>query len=478
MRPVTTSGTEAGGAGAPRPSFDLLRYFTGGSLAVLLAVFLAFSSASSWLVHQAFVSVAKDQADSIVEDLVVLARERGYDRDRWGTPPPDVLRDAVAAELTNFTLSEFRLFALDGTELQRFASGSAAPAPLWQEGFREAAEGRIALRRLEAAPWPLAMLGLGALGEAEVATPVREAGRVVGVATVRRTVAPALGVELRVVPWLVALAGLATLTSFGLLWFLIRRADRLIRAQGETIERAQRELLQRNAELVALHRRKDEVLAVCSHDLRSPLLAVHAGCKLLLRGAPETGDAAEILHENLRSAETVIHLVDSLLDLARIEAGVDAPHRAPLDLAALAEEAAAGARRYAATRGVAIELERGDGGPALVEADRLMLLRVVNNLLSNAIKHAPAGSAVRLATRREEHRVALAVIDRGPGIAPEQAERLFERFSPLARDKRSRDEGTGLGLSIARQLVELHGGTIRVRSAPGEGAAFEVLLPA
>ena len=128
--------------------------------------------------------------------------------------------------------------------------------------------------------------------------------------------------------------------------------------------------------------------------------------------------------------------------------------------------------------GLGIELERGDGGPALVEADRLMLLRVVNNLLSNAIKHAPAGSAVRLATRREEHRVALAVIDRGPGIAPEQAERLFERFSPLARDKHSRDEGTGLGLSIARQLVELHGGTIRVRSAPGEGAAFEVLLPA
>jgi signal transduction histidine kinase len=107
-----------------------------------------------------------------------------------------------------------------------------------------------------------------------------------------------------------------------------------------------------------------------------------------------------------------------------------------------------------------------------------MLLRVVNNLLSNAIKHSPAGSAVTLATRREGGQVVLSVIDRGPGIGPEQALGLFERFSPRAQDKRTREEGTGLGLSIARQLVQLHGGTISVRSAPGEGATFEVLLPA
>ena len=478
MRPATGSGSSAADVEAPRLSFNLLRYFTGASLAILLAIFGGFSASTAWLVHEAFVSVAKDQADSIAEDLVILCREEGYPHTAWSTPPPEPLRAAILAEMENFSLSDFRLLALDGTVLQRFALPGAPPFRPWREGFLEAAAGRVALRRVRAAPWPLALFGLGSLAGSEFATPVREEGRIVAVAAVHREFAPALGVAQRVVPWLVVLAGLAALAAFAALYLLVRRADRLIRCQAEAIGRAQRELEQRNTELLALHRRKDEVLAVCSHDLRSPLLSVHAGCKLLLREAPEDGAAAEILHENLRSAETVIHLVDSLLDLARIEAGVDAPRLAPVDLAALAQEAAAAARRFAATRGITVGVEGCSDGPTIVEADRLMLLRVVNNLLSNAIKHAPPGSVVTLATRREGAQAALSVIDRGPGIGPEQAEHLFERFSPLARDKRTREEGTGLGLSIARQLVELHGGTIRVRSVPGEGAVFEVLLPA
>jgi signal transduction histidine kinase len=478
MRPATSAGPADAGDGVPQLSFDLLRYFTGASLAILLAIFVGFSASTAWLVHEAFVSVAKDQADSIVEDLVILCREQGYPRAAWNTPPLAPLRAEILAEMENFGLSDLQLLALDGTVLQRFAlPGAPSPRP-WREGFAEAAAGRVALRRVTPAPWHLALLGLGSLAGSEFATPVREEGRVVAVAAVHREFTPALGLAQRVVPWLVLIAGLAALAAFAALYVLVRRADRLIRSQAEAIGSAQHELERRNAELIELHRRKDEVLAVCSHDLRSPLLAVHAGCKLLLREAAENGSAAEILHENLRSAETVIHLVDSLLDLARIEAGVDAPRLAPVDLATLAEEAAADARRYAATRGVTVTVEGCTEGPVIVAADRLMLLRVVNNLLSNAIKHTPAGSAVTLATRRERGRAALSVTDRGPGIGAEQADRLFERFSPLARDKRTRAEGTGLGLSIARQLVQLHGGTISVRSAPGEGATFEVLLPA
>ena len=478
MRPATGTGSSATHTGSPRRSFNLLRYFTGASLAILLAIFVGVSASSAWLVHEAFVSVAKDQADSIAEDLVILCREEGYPRAAWSTPPPAPLRAAILAEMENFGLSDLHLLALDGTVLQRFALPGAPPFRPWREGFVEAAAGRVALRPTTAAPWYLALLGLSSLAGSEFATPVREEGRVVAVAAVLREFAPALGVAQRVVPWLVVLAGLAALVAFVALHLLVRRADRLIRCQAEEIGRAQSELEQRNAELSALGRRKDEVLAVCSHDLRSPLLSVHAGCKLLLRETPQDTTAAEILHENLRSAETVIHLVDSLLDLARIEAGVDAPRLAPVDLAALAQEAAAGARRYAATRGVTVAVEGTSDGPPIVRADRMMLLRVVNNLLSNAIKHAPAESVVTLATRREGAQAALSVIDHGPGLRPEQTVQLFEPFSALARDKQTREEGTGLGLSIARQLVELHGGAISVRSAPGEGATFEVLLPA
>ncbi|MCU0253339.1 MAG: HAMP domain-containing histidine kinase [Acidobacteria bacterium] len=478
MRSPRSAEPVHGGAESPRRSFNLLRYFTGASLAILLGIFVGFSASSAWLVHEAFVSVAKDQADSIVEDIVSLCHEQGYPRSAWHSPPPEPLREAILAEMQNFNLSDVRLLALDGTLLQRFSLPGAPPFGEWREGILEARAGRVALRRVTPASWRVALLGLGSLAGSEFATPVREEGRVVAVAAVRREFTSALGLAQRVVPWLVVLAALAALAAFAALYLLVRRADQLIRSQAAAIECARRELERRNAELVALHRRKDEVLAVCSHDLRSPLLAVHAGCRLLLHDTPENGAAAEILHENLRSAETVIHLVDSLLDLARIEAGVDAPRLEPVDLAALAQEAASGARRYAASRDVALALEERSGRPPVVAADRMMLLRVVNNLLSNAIKHAPPGSVVTLATRREEGAIALAVSDRGPGIGPEQATRLFERFSPLARDRRTREEGTGLGLSIARQLVELHGGTIHVHSVPGQGATFEVLLPA
>jgi signal transduction histidine kinase len=481
-RPAATPFASSGpGADAPGLSFNLLRYFTGASLAIMLAVFLALSASGAWLVHEAFVSVAKDQADSIVEDLVLLCHEGGYPRGAWGGPPPAGLREEILAEMENFGLTDVRLLALDGTPLQRFALPGARPPAPWHEGFEEAAAGRIALRRAGSAPWPLAIFGLGSLGGSELCIPVRENGRVVAVADVRRDFTPALGLSQRVVPWLVILAGVAALLAFGALWLLVRRADHLIRVQTQANERAQAEVARRNVELVELHRRKDEFLAVCSHDLRSPLLSVHAGCKLLLRESPRAGGAtAEILHENLRSAETVIHLVDSLLDLARIEAGVETPRLAPIDLAALAREAVAGARSYAATRGVVLELEgqegKGSEGP-VVRGDRLMLLRVVNNLLSNAIKHAPAASAVTVAARSRDETAVRSVTDRGPGIEPDRIHLLFERFSPLARDKATREEGTGLGLSIVRQLVELHGGTIRVQSRPGQGATFEVVLP-
>lgn len=466
----------------PRLSFDLQRFFTGASLVVFALIFLALSASAASLVHATLVNIAKDQADSVVEDIVVLCRVHGFSPTDWKGPMPPVLRTEILAEMDNFGFTELALHAPDGRELHRLSLEEGLPPFSWSEGLLEATDGEIALRITESTPWPLAMFGLGSLGEADLAVPIREEGRVAGVAMIHRASAPVLGLAHRVIPWLILLAGLASLGAFGALWLLVRRAANTIGAQADAIDRAQAELEQRNAQLVALHRQKDEFLAVCSHDLRSPILSVHAGCKLLLRDTPEAASSArEILSENVRSTERVIRLVDNLLDLARIEAGIESPQLEAIDVPELARESVRAAKNLADARGVRLVFIPREGAPPPpLHADRMMLLRVLSNLLSNAIKHSPPGEAVAMSVgwqAEEGPGIVIAVSDHGPGISPEKLPLLFQPFSVLSRHSRTREDGTGLGLSIAHRLVALHGGTIRVDSTPGEGARFEVVLP-
>lgn len=482
MQPRTGQpSSDRADGGGPRLSFDLQRFFTGASVLVFVLAFLVFSVSVVTLVDATLVSIAKDQTDSIVEDIAILCRAHGFPPHAWHGEMPAALRAEILAEMENFGLTELVLHALDGRELQRLSLGGLDPSFSWPDGVRQAASGRIALRSSVAVPWHLAMLGLGPVGEADVAVPIRDEGRVTSIAVVHRASAPVLGMAHRVIPWLVLLAALTSLAAFASLWLLVRRAARIIRSQTDAIDQAQRELANQNAQLVELHRRKDEFLAVCSHDLRSPVLAVHAGCQLLLHDTPAGAThAREILVENLRRSEGVIRLVDNLLDLARIEAGVETPQLEVVDLRELVRESVCESRREAAPRDVRIELaEKADADLRPIHGDRMMLQRVLGNLLSNAIKHSPPGAAVTVTIAGGTGGVTrVSVADRGPGIRPEKIPLLFQPFSALARESRTRDAGTGLGLSIARRLVALHGGTIQVESEPGRGATFEIVLPA
>jgi two-component system OmpR family sensor kinase len=174
-------------------------------------------------------------------------------------------------------------------------------------------------------------------------------------------------------------------------------------------------------------------------------------------------------------------LVEDLLLLARLDQQRPLD-RDPVDLLALAADAVNDARAVAPDRRIELVLGDGDGGSALVVlGDDQRLRQVLANLVNNALSHTPAGSPVevRVGTADLDGRpgAAVEVVDHGPGLTPEETERVFERFFRADPARTSAAGGTGLGLSIVAALVAVHGGTVQVDSVPGRGARFRVVLP-
>ena len=166
-------------------------------------------------------------------------------------------------------------------------------------------------------------------------------------------------------------------------------------------------------------------------------------------------------------------LVDDLLLLARLDQGRPLERR-PVDLARVAADAVADARAVEPER--SITLEAAAAG-AVVLGDELRLRQVAANLLANACRHTPATAAVRVGVRRDNGSVVLEVADDGPGLSPEDAAKVFERFYRAAPVRNRNQGGTGLGLSIVAAVAEAHGGRANVESVPGQGARFWVELP-
>jgi len=216
------------------------------------------------------------------------------------------------------------------------------------------------------------------------------------------------------------------------------------------------------------------LLADVCHELRTPLTSIRSFAEIL-RDSPDL-DAAQrrqFLDIIARESERLTRLITDLLDLARMEAD-ELPWRfAPVALAAVLRDAAAATAPLFAARGVALTLElAGNLPPLRADADRIM--QVAINLLANAAKFAPEGSGrVRLSLLGVTAGQAFAVTDNGPGISPADQAMIFERFRQAGQAA-----GSGLGLPISRAIVAGHGGTLSLRSAPGEGAAFRVVLPA
>ena len=233
----------------------------------------------------------------------------------------------------------------------------------------------------------------------------------------------------------------------------------LARADGEARAQGSQERLRRFA-------------ADASHELRTPLTSVRGLAEYGLQQG-EAADRAELLRLMgliAREAGRMGALVDDLLLLARFDAGRPLDRR-PVDLASVAAEAVQQARLVAPGRPVTLAAAE----PVIVPADAGRLRQIIDNLIGNALQHTPPDSPVTVTVTSESGRGLLTVADRGPGLTPEQASRVFDRF--YRADAARTRGGAGLGLAIAASLAAAHGGELTVDTQPGCGAAFQLRLP-
>jgi signal transduction histidine kinase len=285
----------------------------------------------------------------------------------------------------------------------------------------------------------------------------------------RRTDAVALAIGSSTLSGLVLLRLTGLVRSFARL----RSDERAARAEAQS---ARRQLLVQNEQLREADRLKDEFVALISHDLRTPLTSIIGYLELILDDDNLTEEQRDFLGVADRNADRLLHLVNDLLFVARFEAGQLDLHPTELDLAAVVRQSVDEAEPRAAAGGIALTCDAG--AVSAVQADRGRMFQLVDNLVSNAIKFTPAGGDVRISVTPVNGVVRLEVADTGIGIAPQEQHRLFDRFFRASTASEHQIPGTGLGLYITRAIVEAHGGSIAVRSDPGEGTSFSVELPA
>jgi signal transduction histidine kinase len=230
------------------------------------------------------------------------------------------------------------------------------------------------------------------------------------------------------------------------------------------------------AAILDANRRKDEFLALLSHELRNPLAPILTAAQLMeLRGDVATPYEREVI---VRQAEHLVRLVDDLLDVSRVASGKVALAKKPLELATVVAKAVEATGLLLEQRHQQLDLSVPPGG-LLVDADEVRLTQVVSNLLSNAARYTPPGGRVEVLGRREQDEVVLQVRDDGIGIDAALQPHIFEMFMQGPRGDDRSERGLGLGLSLVRTLTMLHGGTVGVHSAGrDQGSEFTVRLPA
>jgi len=218
----------------------------------------------------------------------------------------------------------------------------------------------------------------------------------------------------------------------------------------------------------------EDVLALVAHELRTPAAAVAAAAAALREGWRDLDDERRdslltlLSHEAARLAALVRELVE-----ASPGGNAFACRFAEVDVAELAREAAAAVELGLGRECVRVAVE---GKPAQARGDRQRLVQVLENLIENSVRYAPRLSAVEVAVYGEAGRVCVDVRDDGRGVALEEQEAIFRPFVRGSAERRQ--AGQGLGLFVARSIAEAHGGELRLRSAPGEGATFTLVLPA
>ena len=290
-----------------------------------------------------------------------------------------------------------------------------------------------------------------------------------------------------------AALGLAGAASVLLAWTLTRRLRRLARGAAavagggaqrleplsgrDEIAELSRAFATMTDELARRNRYNREFVSTTLHELKAPLTAIRGAAEILQHGAGERPDAREkFLASILHQSDRMTRLVEELNLLTRVDAEAAAAPREAVDVCALL-------RGVVERAELAFEPPRArlvadvPAEPLVVTAHAAQLEQVVINLLDNAFRYTPEAGEVRLSAHAAGDRVVVEVADNGPGIAPSNLPKIFDRFFTTEPKGLRREYGSGLGLAIAKAIVEGHGGAISAASEPGRGAVFSVSLP-
>jgi two-component system sensor histidine kinase CreC len=281
--------------------------------------------------------------------------------------------------------------------------------------------------------------------------------------------------------------GVAALLGFAVSYLLTRPIDRLERyadgiGMGEhppfpklgSTEIAGLGLaLRRMQEALEGRQYAEEYVQTLTHELKSPLSAIRGAAELLQEKMPPQEQARFIA--NIRGeAERIAHIVDRMLELARLENRREKPEMESVDLNAMVRTVAESHEPLLTAKSLRMEAAVPDG--LTIAGNPFLLHQALENLVQNAIEFSPAGGTVRVTGIEDRDRVTISVADEGPGIPDYALDRIFERFYSLGRPDTGR-KSTGLGLNFVREVAKSHGGTIRVGNRPEGGALAELTLP-
>ncbi len=231
--------------------------------------------------------------------------------------------------------------------------------------------------------------------------------------------------------------------------------------------------------LRAMDQMKSDFFSTMSHELRTPLTSIKTGTGLLLAESEGkiTQGQRDILDILSRETERLIGLVNSILDLAKMEAGMMVFRYAPADMTSLIHQAITEIKPLAKGKEIRLHLENSPALPA-IRMDRERILQVLRNFIGNAIKFTPRGGQVTVAAAPKEGTLEVCVKDTGPGIPKENLTIIFEKFHQDPLQRYNPMKGSGLGLAIAKHIITAHGGKIWAESVPGQGSSFFFVLPA
>ncbi|MBK9714717.1 MAG: PAS domain S-box protein [Kouleothrix sp.] len=225
-------------------------------------------------------------------------------------------------------------------------------------------------------------------------------------------------------------------------------------------------------------RLRDQFLSIASHELKTPLTSLLGNAQLLERRAQRASGFAE---RDLRSIRVIAdqsgrlnRMINTMLDISRIQLGRLSIDRAPLDLSALARRVVADSQPLLVLH--TVELQAPEGAMPII-GDELRLEQALQNLVQNALKYSPSGGAVRVAALRRGQHACVSVSDQGIGIPPDSLPHLFQRFYRASNVDEQHISGMGIGLYLVKEIVALHGGSIEVESVEGQGSTFTLSLP-